>query len=125
MLVERVEGFCSEDDWKRAYREINDFERQLRHGGILLAKFWLQVSKDEQLRRFEERGATPRKQWKLTDEDWRNREKWPAYKHAVHDMVSRTSSAIAPWHLIPANDKRYARLEVVRTINAALEEALV
>ena len=116
VLVERVEGFARVDEWSRAYREINDFEEELVESGIILLKFWLHIDRDEQARRFKERQETPWKQHKITDEDWRNREKWDAYRVAVHDMVSRTSSAAAPWTLIPANDKHFARVEVVRTV---------
>jgi polyphosphate:AMP phosphotransferase len=124
VLVERVERFATVDEWSRAYREINDFEEQLIEGGIVLVKFWLQIDPDEQLRRFKERQEIAYKQHKITDEDWRNREKWDAYKAAVHDMVSHTSSAIAPWHMIPANDKRYARVKVLNTVVDALVESL-
>ncbi len=98
VLVERVEGFCSENDWLRAYNEINDFEHELSAAGIIVVKFWLQTSRDEQLRRFEERAKVPFKQFKITEEDWRNREKWDAYQQAVCDMVERTSTGEAPWH---------------------------
>jgi polyphosphate:AMP phosphotransferase len=124
VLVERVEKFAKVDEWSRAYREINDFEEQLVGSGIILMKFWLHIDQDEQLRRFKERQEIAYKQHKITDEDWRNREKWAPYNSAVHDMVSRTSCAFTPWTLIPANDKRYARLEVVRTVANRLEEAL-
>jgi AMP-polyphosphate phosphotransferase len=123
VLVERVEGFCSEPDWMRAYSEINDFEAQLVEHGAVLAKFWLTIDRDEQLRRFREREQTPFKRFKITDEDWRNREKWQAYDAAVHDMVERTSTEIAPWTLVAANDKRYARVKVLRTLCEALEAA--
>ncbi len=120
VLVERVEGFASTDEWSRAYREINEFEEQLAEHGISLVKFWLHIDPDEQLRRFNERKSITWKQHKITEEDWRNREKWPRYAEAVHDVVTRTSSAAAPWHLIAANDKRFARLEVLRTVVEAL-----
>ena len=123
VLVERVEGFCSEHDWMRAYSEINDFEAQLVEHGVVVAKFWLTIDRDEQLRRFREREQTPFKRFKITDEDWRNREKWEAYERAVHDMVERTSTEIAPWTLVEANDKRYARVKVLRTLCEALEAA--
>ncbi|WP_044871769.1 polyphosphate:AMP phosphotransferase [Pseudomonas sp. LFM046] len=123
VLVERVEGFCSEADWLRAYGEINDFEEQLRNYGIVVVKFWLSIDKDTQLARFKEREQTPFKQYKITEEDWRNREKWDLYVDAVGDMVDRTSTEIAPWTLVEANDKRYARVKVLRTINEALEAA--
>ena len=120
VLVERVEGFAHPDEWWRAYSEINDFEEQLVEHGIVLVKFWLHIDQAEQLRRFEERQQIAFKQHKITEEDWRNREKWDPYVQAVHDMVSRTSSAIAPWTLVAANDKRSARLQVLRTVAKAL-----
>ncbi len=124
VLVERVEGFASEDDWRRAYAEINDFEQQLVEFGIVFVKFWLHITKEEQLRRFEQREQVPYKQWKITDEDWRNRERWDLYEAAVQDMVERTSTVEAPWTLVEANSKRYARLKVLRTVADALERAL-
>ncbi len=120
LLVERVEGFAGETEWRRAYSEIRDFEEQLVQSGIVLCKFWLHITKDEQLRRFEERKATPYKQWKLTDEDWRNRERWEEYELAVNDMVERTSTRRAPWTLVEGNDKRFARLKVLATLNDSL-----
>ena len=124
VLVERVEGYCSEADWLRAYAEINDFEHELTQAGIIIVKFWLQVSKEEQLRRFKEREKIEFKRFKITDEDWRNREKWDAYHHAVCDMVDRTSTGLAPWTLVEANDKNYARVKVLRTICERLQAAL-
>lgn len=124
VLVERVEGFASPNDWRRAYAEINDFERQLIESGTVIVKFWLSIRADEQLRRFEAREQTPVKRYKLTDEDWRNREQWPAYQQAMNDMVARTSTREAPWHLIPAEDKRYARIETLRIVCESLETAL-
>jgi AMP-polyphosphate phosphotransferase len=120
VLVERVEGFARNDEWSRAYREINDFEEQLVEHGIVLIKFWLHISKAEQLRRFKERQKIAFKQHKITDEDWRNREKWKPYELAVNDMIERTSSEMAPWTVIPANDKRLARLHVLETVVQAL-----
>ena len=114
VLVERVEGFASRDEWQRAYVEINDFETQLIEHGIVLAKFWMHIDQDEQLRRFNERAQTPHKQWKLTDEDWRNRQKWKDYEVAAHDMLQYTSTQQSPWNLIEANDKRYARIKVLQ-----------
>jgi polyphosphate:AMP phosphotransferase len=116
VLVERVEGFASEAEWLRAYAEINDFERQLDDFGIVVVKFWLQIGKDEQLARFKAREDTPYKRHKITDEDWRNREKWDDYRLAVGDMVDRTSTETAPWTLVAAEDKRHARLHVIETI---------
>ena len=124
VLVERVEGFCAEADWLRAYTEINDFEHELSSAGAVIVKFWLQVSKEEQLRRFKEREKIEFKRFKITDEDWRNREKWDAYHHAICDMVDRTSTGMAPWTLVEANDKTYARVKVIRTICERLEAAL-
>ncbi|MFZ2490627.1 MAG: polyphosphate:AMP phosphotransferase [Thermoanaerobaculia bacterium] len=124
VLVERVEGFARPDEWARAYREINDFEEQLVESGIVLLKFWLHIDEEEQLRRFHEREQIDYKKHKITDEDWRNREKWNAYKLAVHDVINRTSSSFAPWHVVAANDKKFARVEVVRTVGKALESAL-
>jgi polyphosphate:AMP phosphotransferase len=124
VLVERVEGFCSEADWMRAYDEINEYEEQLVENGAVICKFWLQISKDEQLRRFQEREQTGFKRFKITPEDWRNREKWEAYEQAVADMVDRTSTRLAPWTLVEANDKYFARVKVLRTICRALDAAL-
>jgi polyphosphate:AMP phosphotransferase len=124
VLVERVEGFCTEADWLRAYAEINDFEHQLSGAGVIVVKFWLQISAEEQLRRFKEREATDFKRFKITDEDWRNREKWDAYDTAVCDMVDRTSTGLAPWTLVEANDKNYARVKVLRTVCERLEAVL-
>ncbi len=124
VLVERVEGFCAEADWLRAYNEINDFEERLHEHGIIVVKFWLAIDQDTQLERFKERESVPYKRFKITPEDWRNREKWDDYVDAVGDMVDRTSTHIAPWTLVEANDKRFARIKVLRTINDALEARL-
>jgi len=123
-LVERVEGLCSEDEWRRAYREINEFERQLADFGTVIVKFWLHIDQDEQLRRFEARQGTPYKQWKITDEDWKNREKWPEYKVAIVDMLDRTSTTYAPWTILEANCKLYARIKALRTVAKAIEAAV-
>jgi polyphosphate:AMP phosphotransferase len=123
VLVERIEGFCSPADWMRAYGEINDFEEQLTDAGVVLVKFWLAIDEQTQLERFKEREQIPFKRFKITEDDWRNREKWGAYRDAVGDMVDRTSSEVAPWTLVEANDKRWARVKVLRTINDALEAA--
>lgn len=120
VLVERVEGFTSADDWMRGYDEINDFERQLTSSGILVVKFWIHISKDEQFRRFKERETISYKKWKLTAEDWRNREKWNDYAVAVHDMIRRTSTEHAPWTLVEGNDKKFARIKVMNTVCLAL-----
>lgn len=124
VLVERIEGFARTREWQRAYGEINDFEAQLVERGIVLVKFWLHITAEEQLRRFQEREQIAYKAWKLTDEDWRNRERWGDYDLAVNDMVERTSTRQAPWMLIEANDKRYARIEVLKTLCERLEAAL-
>ena len=124
VLVERIEGFARTREWQRAYAEINDFEAQLVESGVVLCKFWLHITADEQLRRFQEREQIAYKAWKLTPEDWRNRDRWSDYELAVNDMVERTSTRQAPWTLIEANDKRYARIEVLRTVCERLEAAL-
>jgi polyphosphate:AMP phosphotransferase len=124
VLVERIEDFASEDEWRRAYSEINEFEEQLSSSGIVLVKFWVHVTKDEQLRRFQEREKIPHKQWKLTEEDWRNREKWEEYEVAVNDFVEHTSTRVAPWNLIEGNDKRHARVKVIKTVCEYMENAL-
>ncbi|UUY06771.1 polyphosphate:AMP phosphotransferase [Pseudomonas sp. J452] len=123
VLVERVEGFCEPADWLRAYSEINDFEEQLSEAGVVVVKFWLAIDEDTQYQRFKEREQIAFKRFKITEEDWRNRDKWRDYCDAVGDMVDRTSTAIAPWTLVEANDKRFARVKVLRTINEALEKA--
>ena len=125
VLVERVEGFATvQEAWRRAYAEIVDLETTLAAEGMILVKFWMHVSPEEQLRRFESRQADPYKAWKLTDEDWRNREKRPDYEAAVEEMLERTDTAGAPWHVVAADDKRWARVDVVRTVNEAIESAL-
>ena len=124
VLVERVEGYCAEADWMRAYAEINDFEHQLHRNGTIVVKFWLAISAEEQLKRFKEREKTRFKRFKITPEDWRNRDKWDAYETAVCDMVDRTSTEIAPWTLVEANDKYFARIKVLKTICERLEAAL-
>ena len=116
VMVERIEGFCTREEWQRAYREINDFERQLHEAGILLGKFWFHVSQEEQLRRFEAREHTPHKTWKLTDEDWRNRDKWGDYEEAVEDMLLKTSTLNAPWTVVEGEDKRWARVKTLKTV---------
>jgi polyphosphate kinase 2 (PPK2 family) len=124
VMVERLEGFCTEDEWKRAYREINEFERQLVDFGTILAKFWIQISKEEQLRRFEGRQETPYKAWKLTDEDWRNRQKWDLYEEAINDMLLKTSTLTAPWTIVEGNCKWYARVKALRTLVELLTQEL-
>jgi polyphosphate kinase 2 (PPK2 family) len=124
VLVERVEGYCSEADWMRAYSEINDFEAQLARHNIVVSKFWLTISKAEQLKRFKEREKTGFKRYKITDEDWRNREKWDAYEQAICDMVDRTSTESAPWTLVEANDKYFARINILKTLCSQIESRL-
>jgi polyphosphate kinase 2 (PPK2 family) len=124
VMVERIEGFCSEADWKRAYREINYFERQLVDFGTILFKFWLHIGKDEQLRRFESRSDDKLRSWKLTDEDWRNREKWDLYQEAVNEMLLKTSTIGAPWTVVEGNSKLYARIKILRTIVEKLSAEL-
>ncbi|MBK7674472.1 MAG: polyphosphate:AMP phosphotransferase [Candidatus Accumulibacter sp.] len=124
VLVERVEGFCSEADWLRAYAEINDFEHDIWRAGGIVIKFWLQISDEEQLKRFQERAQIEHKRFKITEEDWRNREKAEAYHQAVCDMVDRTSSGTAPWTIVESNDKYFARIKVLRTICERLEKEL-
>jgi polyphosphate:AMP phosphotransferase len=124
VLVERVEKFCSEEDWMRAYHEINDFEEQLAEAGGVVVKFWLTITKEEQLRRFREREKTPFKTFKITAEDWRNRKKWDDYERAVCDMIERTSNDQAPWVLVAANDKYGARIQILQTLCERLEAAL-
>ena len=124
VLVERVEGYCSPADWMRAYGEINDFEAQMVRHNLLVMKYWLAISEDEQLRRFEEREKTSFKRFKITEEDWRNREKWEDYVQAVCDMVDRTSTSEAPWILVEANNKYFARIKVLKTLCAQIERKL-
>ena len=124
VMVERIEGFCSEEEWKRAYKEINDMEQSLYNAGAIVIKFWLQIDKGEQKARFEARQADPEKQWKITDEDWRNREKWEAYEMAVNEMIAKTSTQHAPWVIVEGNDKKYARIKVLETVIQAMETRL-
>jgi len=122
LLVERVEGFATEAEWRRSYDEINEFEEMLADGGMIIVKFWLHISDDEQLKRFERRRENPLKAWKLTDEDWRNRAKRQAYEAAIEEMVDRTSRDVAPWRLIPGDSKRYARVRVMEEVIGAIED---
>ena len=124
VLVERVEGFAAEEEWKRAYSEINNMEAHLVKSGTIVLKFWLHIDKDEQERRFRQRQEIPEKQWKITGEDWRNREKWEAYEKAVDEMVIRTSTKEAPWFIIEANSKLYARIKILEIVVEALERVL-
>lgn len=124
VMVERLEGFCRENDWQRAYNEINEFERELADWGAVIIKFWVQIDKDTQLARFNERQNTPSKQWKITEEDWRNREKWDLYESALKEMLQKTNTTYAPWYILESNDKRYARLKALRIVTEAIEKAL-
>ena len=124
VMVERIEGFATDEQWRRAYAEINQFERSLTDWGAIVIKFWLQIDSDEQLARFTDRQNTPEKQWKITDEDWRNRDKWPQYETAVNEMLWLTNTKHAPWVIVESNDKRYARLKVLRTVIEAIEKRL-
>ncbi|MCR4715830.1 MAG: polyphosphate:AMP phosphotransferase [Lachnospiraceae bacterium] len=124
VMVERLEGFCSENDWQRAYNEINEFEKELDDWGAVVVKFWVQIDKDTQLERFTDRANTPEKQWKLTDEDWRNREKWDIYEEAIDEMIEKTSTTFAPWHILESNDKHYARIKALKVVIAAIEKRL-
>jgi len=124
VLVERVEKFCTEEEWKRAYREINEFERQLTDDGTIIIKLFLQITKDEQLSRFRRREADPYKHWKISDEDWRNRDKWAQHNEAAEDMFEQTSTPAAPWTVLPANYKWYARVRAVKTISEQIAKAL-
>ena len=123
-LAAEVKGFAPEERWRMAYDEINEFERSLARWGAVVLKFWLHIDQDEQLRRFRDRENTPEKRYKITAEDWRNREKWPAYQTAVDEMLQRTSTRSAPWIVVEGNDKKYARLKVLRAVREALEERL-
>ncbi len=124
VMVERIEGFCSEEEWKRAYREINHFERQLCDFGTILFKFWIHITQEEQLRRFEARKVSQLKSWKLTDEDWRNRDQWNEYAGAVNEMLQKTSTLTAPWTIIEGNDKWYARIKTLKTLVEGLSGEL-
>ena len=124
VMVERIEGFCTTEEWKRAYKEINDMEKDLYNAGAIVIKFWMHIDKDEQERRFKERQDNPEKQWKITDEDWRNREKWDQYEDAVNEMLMRTSTDYAPWVVVEGNSKYYARVKVLKTVVDAIEQRL-
>jgi len=124
VLVERVEGYATKDEWNRAYTSIVDFEESLVTEGIILVKFWMHISDDEQLTRFDARAADPLKQWKLTDEDWRNREKNRLYDAAAEDMFEKTSHQLSPWEVVPAEQKRYGRIVVLETLNRRIEEGM-
>ena len=123
-MVERLEGFCTQNDWQRAYNEINEFERELTDWGAVVIKFWVQIDKETQLERFKDRENTPEKRWKITDEDWRNREKWDMYEDAVNEMLQKTSTESAPWYILESNNKYYARIKALKTVIKRLEKAL-
>lgn len=124
VMVERLEGFCSENDWQRAYNEINEFEKELHDWGAVIIKFWVHIDQDMQLERFTLRQNTPEKQWKITDEDWRNREKWDLYEEAVNEMLQKTNTTFAPWFVLESNDKKYARIKALKTIIQEIEKKL-
>lgn len=124
VMVERIEGFCTNEEWHRAYQEINEFEKELYDWGAVIVKFWIHIDKDEQLRRFEDRQNTPSKQWKITDEDWRNREKWDQYEEAINDMLQYTSTDFAPWNIIESQDKKFARIKALKVLISAIEDRL-
>lgn len=124
VMVERLEGFCSENDWQRAYNEINEFEKELDDWGAIVIKFWVHIDKDTQLERFTERQNTPSKQWKITEEDWRNRDKWDLYETAVNEMLEKTNTAYAPWVVLESKDKKYARIKALKTFIKAIESRL-
>ena len=124
VMVERLEGFCSENDYKRAYNEINEFEKDLTDWGAVVIKFWVQIDKDTQLERFTDRKNTPEKQWKITDEDWRNREKWDSYEGAIDEMITKTNTDFAPWYVLESNDKKYARVKALKLVIERIKEAL-
>ena len=124
VMVERLEGFCTENDWQRAYNEINEFEKELSDWGAIIIKFWVQIDKDTQLERFTLRQNTPEKQWKITDEDWRNREKWDLYEKAVNEMLQKTNTTYAPWVVLESNDKKYARIKALKTVIKEIEKVL-
>lgn len=124
VMVERIEGFCTTQEWQRAFKEMNQMEQQLVNHGAIVIKFWMHIDKEEQERRFKERQENPDKQWKITDEDWRNREKWELYEQAVDEMMVRTSTVNAPWVIVEGNDKLYARIKVLETVVDALEKRL-
>lgn len=123
VMVERLEGFCSENDWQRAYNEINEFEKELTDWGAVVIKFWVQIDNETQLERFTERQNTPEKQWKITDEDWRNRDKWDLYEGAVNEMIRKTSTTFAPWYILESDDKKYARIKALRIVIKRIQEA--
>lgn len=125
VMVERLEGFCSENDWQRAYNEINEFEKELSDWGAIIVKFWVQIDKETQLARFTERQNNPKKQWKITDEDWRNREKWDLYEVAIDEMLQKTNTVFSPWYILESNDKKYARIQALKILIAEIEKKVL
>ena len=123
VMVERLEGFCSENDWQRAYNEMNEFEKELADWGAVIIKFWVQIDNETQLERFTDRQNTPEKQWKITEEDWRNREKWDLYEEAVNEMLQKTNTVFAPWYVLESKDKKYARIKALEIVVDALKKA--
>ena len=124
VMVERLEGFCSENDWQRAYNEMNEFEHELTEEGAVVIKFWVQIDSDTQLKRFTDRQNTPEKQWKITDEDWRNREKWDLYEDAINEMLQKTNTKFAPWYILESVDKKYARIKALKIVIDSIEKAI-
>ena len=124
VMVERLEGFCSENDWQRAYNEINEFEKELYDWGAVIIKFWIQIDSETQLARFTDRQNTPEKQWKITDEDWRNREKWDLYEEAIDEMLEKTNTSFAPWYILESVDKKYARIKALEIVVESIKKAL-
>ena len=124
VMVERIEGFCREEEWRRAYDEINEFEQELTDSGMVVVKFWVHIDKDTQLVRFKDRENTPEKRWKITEEDWRNREKWDEYETAVNEMLKKTNTKNVPWYILESVDKRYARIKAMKTVIKHIEDAL-
>ena len=124
VMVERIEHFATDAEWQRAYGEINETEAQWTEHGIILCKFWLHIAQEEQYKRYKERENDPDKEWKITEEDWRNRDKWDAYEGAVNEMIQKTSTTYAPWHILESVDKKYARIKALRIVIAELEKVL-
>ena len=124
VMVERIEGFCSTEEWQRAYREINEMEEHLVSSGAVVMKFWIDIDKETQLQRFNDRAKLEHKQWKITQEDWRNREKWTVYSEAVNEMIHRTSTNYAPWTLVESNNKRFARINTLKIFCTEIEKRL-
>ena len=124
VMVERLEGFCSENDWQRAYNEMNEFEKELYDWGAIVIKFWVQIDNQTQLERFTERQNTPEKQWKITEEDWRNREKWDLYENAIEEMLQKTNTVFAPWYVLESVDKKYARIKAMKIVIREIEKRL-